>query len=244
MIATFTPDVLTPLTFEQAAESMRAALSSTMTARPLDNVLALALAKNAFETARWKSMHCWNMGNVKAGESFVGMFTSFACGENLGDGVHWFEPDGTDKNLTKGTTVGKGTFPVPPGHPQTRFRAYANQFDGAYEYVDFVASSHYAAAWRALLTGDAIAFVHQLKAAHYFTGPEDAYAKGVLSLQHEFMAKLKGLSPEPAAVDWGKANASIRSLNLTSQLREDVAGHAGRDVADQENADSQPEPAA
>lgn len=234
MIATFTPDVLTPLTFEQAAGAMRAALSSTMTARPSDPVLALALAKNAFETARWKSMHCWNMGNVKAGDSYVGMFTCFACGENLNDGVHWFEPDGTDKNLTKGTVSRPVAFTVPPGHPQTRFRAYANEFDGAYSYVDFVASSHYAAAWQALLTGDARAFVHQLKAAHYFTGPEEAYALGVISMQREFMGKLKGLSPEPAAVDWGKANASIRSLNLAS-VSPDVANTAGRDVADQQD---------
>ena len=240
MLATFTEDRLTPLTFEEAAEAMRAALGSVMTARPTDAVLALALAKNAFETARWKSCHCFNLGNVKAGDSYVGMFTAFACGENLNDGVHWFEPDGTDKNLTKGTVTRKVTFTVPPGHPQTRFRAYANQVDGAYSYVDFVASSNYAAAWRELLRGDAVAFVHALKAAHYFTGPENAYAAGVLSMQHEFLAKLKGLSPEPAAVDWGKANAAVRSLNLASSLPEDVAGRAGQDVADYSSDDDEP----
>lgn len=223
MIATFTPDFLTPLTFAEAAEAMRAALASTMTARPTDEVLALALSKCAFETARWKSCHRHNLGNIKAGENFVGMFTSFACGENLADGVHWFEPDGTDKNLTKGTTTRPVAYSVPPGHPQTRFRAYANRFDAAYEYVDFVASSHYAQAWKALLTGDATAFVHQLKLAHYFTGPEEAYAKGVVSLQREFSAKLKGLSPEPAYVDWGAARASTNEHLidvLTIKLRD------------------------
>jgi len=229
MIATFTPATKTPLTFEQAAEALRAALASTMTARPTDDVLALALAKSAFETARWKSIWCHNFGNVKAGDTYVGMFCAFACGENLKDGVHWFEPDGTDKNLTKGTITGKGTYEVPPGHPQTRFRAYANQFDGAFSYVDLVAGGYYAQAWKALLTGDARAFVHQLKAKGYFTGPEEAYASGVISLQKEFAAKLKGMSPEPADVDWGAAQASVRSLNhwdgLTMKL------YAGLDLS-------------
>src|SRR4051812_47255515 len=154
MIATFTPDVKTVMTFEQAVEPMRAALDSRQTIRTTDNVLALALAKQALETGRWKSCHCWNLGNIKAGEQYAGMFTSFACGEELGNGSHWFLPDGTDHNLTKKTVKRPILFEVPPGHPQTRFRAYANQYDGSFEYVDFVAD-HYKAAWAAILTGDA-----------------------------------------------------------------------------------------
>lgn len=203
MIATFTPDVLTPQTFEEAAEAMKAALPKGAS----DSVLALALGKTALETGRWKSTHCWNLGNVKAGDDYVGMFTAFACGEELKEGSCWFEPDGTIKNLTKGTTTKPQSFDVPPGHPTTRFRAYANRFDGAFEYVDFVQTGRYAQAWLALLAGDAAGYVHQLKLKGYFTAAEAPYVAGVVSLQKEFVGRLRGELPEPASVDWGRVQA-------------------------------------
>lgn len=227
MIATFTPNVLTPQTFEEAAEAMRAALPRGSSG----SVLALALAKCALETGRWKSTHCWNMGNVKAGDDFAGMFTAFACGEELKEGSCWFEPDGTIKNLTKGTIARPITYEVPPGHPQTRFRAYANGFDGAFEYVDFVKSGRYAQAWLSLLAGDAVGYVHNLKAKGYFTGAEAPYTAGVVSMQKEFAAKLQGQHPEPATVDWGGIQACAR-LALSHP---DDYSQSGSAIADYEN---------
>lgn len=203
MIAIFTEDVLTPFSFEEADEAMTAALPKGSRVE----VRALALAKTALETGRWKKIHCSNWGNVKAGDTYSGMFTSFACGEELAQGSCWFEPDGTIKNLTKGTVTKPQAFDVPPGHPMTRFRAYANRFDGAFEYVDFVQNGRYAQAWLALLAGDAVGYVHQLKLKGYFTAAEAPYADGVVALQREFVGKLRGELPEPATVDWGRVQA-------------------------------------
>lgn len=234
MLATFTPDVLTPQTFEEAAEAMRAALPSGAS----DVVLALAMAKCALETGRWKSTHCWNLGNVKAGDTYVGMFTSFACGEELVEGSCWFEPDGTIKNLTHGTVRKPVAFDVPPGHPMTRFRAYANRFDGAFEYTDFVRNGRYAQAWLALLAGDAVGYVHQLKLRGYFTAAEAPYTAGVVALQREFLGKLCGETPEPATVDWGRVQACA-NLSVAS-ITANILQHGGVYDTDIDDPDDTP----
>ncbi len=236
MIATFTADALTPLTFERAASAMKAALASQMTAAVREDQLALALAKTALETGRWQKFHAWNWGNVKAGDDFVGMFTAFGCGEELSEGSCWFDPDGTITNRTKKTIRKPVAYDVPPGHPQTRFRAYANEFDGAFEYVDFVNSGHYAGAWKALLTGDALAYVHQLKLAHYFTADETVYAVGVVALQKEFASKLRGIAAEPTRIDWTAIqNCSRVAL---ARHRDDFLGHSAAEIAAYETINS------
>lgn len=210
MRATFTDDQLTPLTFQQAADSMRAALASVTKVKSLD-VLALALAKNALETGRWKSCHNFNLGNIKAGDSFVGMYTAFACNEVLTENgkrvVVWFSPRG--RLDRKGGKVVAQPFDAEPWHPQCRFRAYANEYDGSFEYVDFVAGGRYAAAWQSLLIGDAVGFVHNLKAKGYFTADEGEYLVGVRSMQKEFLTRLNGLAPDPALVAHNKSNVDV-----------------------------------
>jgi hypothetical protein len=234
MLATFTPAVLTPLTFEEADAALTAALPKGSSIA----VRALALAKTALETGRWKKIWCFNYGNVKAGDTYQGMFTSFACGEELAAGSCWFEPDGTTKNLTKGTVTKPVAYDVPPGHPQTRFRAYANAFDGAFEYVDFVNSGRYAQAWLSLLAGDAAGYVHNLKLKGYFTAVEAPYLAGVASMQREFEARLSNAPTVIAAVvDWDAIHACAR---LALSHPSDNLGTAGRDVADYENGPNPP----
>lgn len=185
MIAEFVPDKLTPFSFAEAAEAMRAALGNVRD----QSVLALALAKTALETGRWAKIHCYNWGNAKAGDKYEGMYTCFWCDEILNGKRVVFYPDGEAGR--------RGTWTVPPGHPQTRFRAYANRFDGAYEYVKLV-EKRFPASWQAMFTGHAPSFVHALKMERYFTADEATYARGVSSLQREFVGKLMGLpDPEP-----------------------------------------------
>lgn len=193
MRAVYVPDHLTPFTFEAAAEAMEAALADALKAKPSREVLALALAKTALETGRWKKIHCFNWGNIKAGETYEGMYTCFPLNEVINGRVVWFSPEGQHVGNLSSALVGP-PMAVPPGHPQTRMRAYANQFDGAYSYVDFVSGGRYASAWKLLLKGDAAGYVHALKVAGYFTADEATYAKGVISLQREFIGKLADLS--------------------------------------------------
>lgn len=237
MLATYTTDALTVLAFDDARNAVRWALKASTGALPATDVLALALAKTALETGRWTKIHRYNFGNIKAGENYAGQYTCFACGENLNDGEHWFEPDGTDRNKRTGVVTGKGAFTLPPGHPQTRFRAYANEFDGADAYVTFVAGGRYAQAWQRLLAGDAPGYVHALKLAGYFTAPEEPYRAGVVALQREFLGKLRGENPEPADVDHAAVMArTVDGLRLQTldqwltTLDADLDGHGASNI--------------
>jgi hypothetical protein len=168
---------------------MRAALTEVIGAEPHSAVLALALAKTALETGRWRAMWNFNFGNVKCSDRWAGLFTCISLNEVGKAGVTWYAPEG-ELNRKGGQVIGS-RYDVPPGHPQTRMRAFSTADDGALDYVRFVAGGRYAAAWMRLLDGDAAGYVHELKRAGYFTADEAPYARGVVALQREFLAKLK-----------------------------------------------------
>jgi hypothetical protein len=196
MKAVYVEPIKTPLTFDEAADRMQQGMLVATGIAPTTKALALALAKTALETGRWTSMWNGNWGNIKAGESYAGMYTCFACNEVLKGKVVWFEPRG-QLDRKGGSLVGV-EWGVPPGHPQTRFRAYANGYDGAQQYVDFVANGRYAEAWNRLLDGDAPGYVRALKLKGYFTADEATYLRGVESLFREFSAKLEARKTDPA----------------------------------------------
>ena len=123
MLAVHVQAKKTPLTFEGAANAMRKALFRQLGGQPALPVLALALAKTAFETARWQSIWNDNWGNVKAAENYEGTYCCYACNEVLASGLKWFIPEG-ELDKKDGVVVGK-VWLVPPGHPQTRFRVSA-----------------------------------------------------------------------------------------------------------------------
>lgn len=220
MIATWVPARLTPLTFDEASAALSAALRDALGAKPPSReALALACAKSALETWRWRSIWNSNFGNIKAGPQYAGNYCTIELNEvlrekgpdgKLRDVVVWFSPRG--RLDRKGGKVVAEPYEDPPGHPQTRMRAYANRFDGAFSYVDFVATGRYRAAWQKLLAGDAAGYVHALKLAGYFTAPEADYAKGVISMQREFLGKLEGKNPEPFDPpdhEWERLRAAI-----------------------------------
>jgi hypothetical protein len=198
MLAMFVGANKTPLTFEEAAAAMRKALTRRLGGRPALPVLALALAKTAFETARWQSIWNHNWGNVKAGETYEGSYCCYACNEVLASGLKWFIPEG-ELDKKDGMVIGK-VWLVPPGHPQTRFRAYAEADEGAARYVEFVSGGRYRDAWAALLLGDAAGYVHELKLKGYFTADETTYARGVIRLQDEFAHRLARLPTDEVSV--------------------------------------------
>ena len=198
MLAKWVPAHLTPFSFDEAATAMRAALRERLGFDPSREVLALALAKTALETGRWKSIWANNWGNVKAGETYAGLYCCIELNEVLNGKVVWFSPRG--RLDRKGGTVVAEPFEDPPGHPQTRMRAYLTREDGAFAYVAFVAGGRYGSAWQRLLAGDAAGYVTELRAKGYFTAPLADYLKGVVSLQKEFIGKLNGQHPEPASL--------------------------------------------
>ena len=220
MKAVYVESKKTPMTFTEAHACMKWALQTHIGKAPTDEVLALALAKTALETGKWSAIWNSNWGNVKAQNSYEGMFTCIFLNECLVRGgktvTVWFSPEGElSAHPSKGGKLIAPPLPVPDGHPQTRMRAFANNYDGVDCYVSFVASGYYKAAWAALLKGDATAYVHALKTAGYFTAPEDVYTKSVVAIQKEMLAKIRNQAPPPKIdLEWQKLKDLVPTLQF------------------------------
>ncbi len=189
--AVYVPPVKTPLTFAEAARSMRQGIYVATGEQPTNAALALALAKTALETGRWQSMWNYNWGNVKAGAEYHGMYTCITLNEVLNGRTVWFAPEG--ELVRKDGPLKYEPLLVPPGHAQTRMRAYANAYDGAQQYADFVANGRYRDAWQRLLAGDPAGYVHALKMKGYFTADEATYRRGVERIFAEYLSGLETL---------------------------------------------------
>lgn len=239
--ATWTASRATPLDFDTAASALRSALRSELGADPSNATLALALAKTALETGRWQKMYLWNWGNIKADiRTYPGLYQCYSCNEVLGGKVVWFSPRG--RLSGKGGQVVAESYEDPPGHPQTRFRAYTSAADGAQEYVAFQARiKRYAAAWQRLLAGDVEGYVRTLSKAGYFTAPVETYLKTVRSLHSEFLTKLAARPvhvpgfaaaeadtepavPHPGGAPTALAGAFSVAEVLTAEALKDMAG--------------------
>jgi hypothetical protein len=231
MQAAYVPPVRTPMTFVEAESCARWVLKPEHGAAPPDNVVALLLAKSALETGRWQYIFGDNDGNVKAAPDYRGMFTCIPLNEVLGGKVVWFAPEGqlTASPANGGILVG-APIAVPDGHPQTRMRAFANHWDGWDCYVEFV-KTHYAQAWARLIAGDAVGYVHALKLSHYFTADEAPYARGVVALQREFLARLRAEAPPPAVdLEWHRLQELVPHLQF--DLGELIETPIGNDFAE------------
>jgi hypothetical protein len=205
MKAEYVEPIKTPRTFEEATRAMSAALRSALGYGPPVRVLALGMAKTVLECGRdtkaglvWTSSYNSGIGNIKAGPDYVGMFTAYPCNEVLQAGVVWFDPRG--RLNRRGGEVIAEKWEAAPWHPQCRFRSYANHFDGAHSYVDFVAGGRWRDAWKELLEGDPYDYVMALHAKGYFTADPLVYVKAVKSLHAEFTKKLEGVSVPPAEI--------------------------------------------
>lgn len=221
MLATYVESKRTPLTFEEACDAMKWALKTRIGSNPTTEVLALALAKTALETGRWKAIWNSNWGNVKAAPTYEGMYTCILLNEVLvRNGVSklvWFAPEGElSANPAKGGVLVEKPRAVPPGHPQTRMRAFANNYDGVDQYVKFVEGGRYKRAWDALLTGNAPLYIRELKAAKYFTADEAQYLKTTAALQREFVNKINQAAPGETQeqIDWRKLREAVPNLQF------------------------------
>ena len=158
----FYENKLTPLTQEYLTYILNEGWKLLFGSYPKKKQLALLWSQTALEGG-FKSVHWWNLGNVKrtAGHDF----TSFRCSEIIN---------------------GKEIFFDPP-HPQTFFNCYLTPEQGAKEYIEFLSKrKRYAKAWQGVLAGDPVMFVHQLKLANYFTANENLYQIGVNRLVAQF----------------------------------------------------------
>lgn len=214
--------------FEAAREALENALRTShpggiwIPARR--EVVGLVLAKCALEVGRFQKIWNNNFGNIKPGASWSGNFTCILLNEVIDGRIRWFAPDGEVIRLQGGsfTPIAGERVQVPPGHPQTRMRHYANRYDGAHGYVDFMRGK--AAMWNALQQGEPVGFVAAMKRGGYFTADEAPYAKAVSSLFREFMLKLEGRVPDETVLDepvW-KAARGVAELAMARAAEQAV----------------------
>ena len=201
MKATLVPDKLTPLTPKQVALAFRSAYETVCGKTPSNACLALLVAQSALETGRWKSIHCFNFGNVKASPEYTGKYCQFRCNEVIGGKAQWFEPP----------------------HPQTNFRAFDSVESGAIDHIAFLAQrKRYAKAWEVAQTGMPLAFVDALKSAGYFTADAQPYAKAVASLWREYLTLVESLrEPEPEPVPMAAEEEALHEQALAAVAMSD-----------------------
>lgn len=196
MRATYVPPVLTPATPEHVSRAYRTALTNLVGA-PSDEAVAVLHAHGALETGHFKSCYNHNGGNIKAGQQYVGAYTCFPIlNEVFDDGTHWYTPEGELEG-------GPGTplrYPpplaVPPGEPQSRFRAYSTLASGIEDKIRFLARPEWRPALNFALTGNPDAFVRAIKARGYFTANVDTYARSVVQLTAKYLPVARATSQQ------------------------------------------------
>jgi hypothetical protein len=232
MLATLVPDKLTPLTAGEVARAFQYAFTRLIGHPPKPRTLAILMAQSALESGRWKSLHCFNLTNIKASTTYEGLYCLYRCNEIINGKVEWFDPP----------------------HPQCRFRAFESLEDASLDYLTFLQRPRYKPAWEQALAGDPVAFVAALKRGGFFTANEEPYRKAVVSLMNEYVQKLDawladGPDPEPGIVNIDhdhdlRAGAQAAAREITAEDR--ALAHAAfvdasRDMMERDG-DSEPPP--
>lgn len=195
------PNKLTPMTALESLLAFREAFSKEVGRTPSNSTLAILVAQSALETGRWKSMHCFNFGNIRPPKNWTGDYCQFRCNEQITPGKWvWFDPPAAGSN----------------------FVAFEDAASGAAFYMHMLAS-RWPEAWTAALSGNATAFVRGLKERGYFTANEAPYLAAVIKLCSEFLDYMnRGLlnPPEdppvkPYVPDYDAVRASLIGAPLS-----------------------------
>lgn len=158
------PNVLTPMTADDVMLAFSAAFNTMAGKYPSEDCLAILTAQSCLECGRWKSMHCFNFGNIRPATDWKGNYCQFRCNEQISPGKWvWYDPPSSGSN----------------------FVAFRTAEEGAAFYIAKLAK-RWPEAWTAALNGDAAMFVHGLKLKGYFTANEALYLAGVSRLVAEF----------------------------------------------------------
>lgn len=173
--------------------------------RPSRLVAAILFAQFAFETGWGKYCYCWNLGNVRAQDTYKGKA---------------FQLPGAWE-IVNGERVIQGGY----------FRAHDSLFDGMDAHLMFLASlKRYDKAFSVLIEAATMAcdkpnialmgekFVRMLKAGGYFTGYEEDYVRGVINIAMSFLDMVDAplhdpyrgtpLGPDNEFIGWGATTAN------------------------------------
>lgn len=190
------PNKLTPMTALDVLKAFRVAFERLTGSLPSSSTLAILTAQSALECARWKSMHCFNFGNIRPPKNWGGGYCQFRCNEKINGVWVWYDPPSAGSN----------------------FVAFETAEDGAEFYMRKM-SQQWPQAWSAALHGDTAGFVHGLKIKNYFTADEAPYRRAVQGLCTEFYDYINRnfvVEPTDAAApehepDMGQIHAAVAS---------------------------------
>lgn len=213
-----------------------------------ESVLVLA-AQSALETARWKSCHCYNLGNAKGVSADGRDWTFFVCNEVLAKAQaerlaslskpRTDVPSKRDAVITSYTGTGSAILWCYPDNPVARFRAFRSLHEGAIDYLGML-RKRFGAAWPAVEAGDPRAFVQAIKAQGYFTASEKPYENSVASIFAEFSRLPFVVEPTTIAVDEETRQRLLALITLTST--EMLGDNPGRpDVEDPSEEKTDPQ---
>lgn len=188
-------DVKTPVGTEPLFVALWRAWVNMLEEMPTRDGVLLLVAHWALETGWGKSMHCYNLGNIKSREGDGRDFCFFACGEevSLAQAEKWVkEAPGLveiKRRYADGNGSARASVWVKPDHPACRFRAYETLDEGAVDYL-LLLRRRFSKAWPFVLAGDPVGFVHAIKQQGYFTASEATYAASVRTIFSGLRAKL------------------------------------------------------
>ena len=198
MIAKYLPDKLTVLTPREAILALRSAYETIEGVTPSPECLAIHTAQSMLESGRFKSCHNYCFTNAKASPTYSGSYSCYRCNEKL-DGVwKYFVPEG-ELVGGFGTPLKGAPLPVPEGHPQTRFRAFASAEAGAIDHMQLI-KRKWPEAWTAARGGNVAAYVDGLVLRHFFTADAAPYLRGVSSLMREFLPLCRDINAQHVEV--------------------------------------------
>jgi hypothetical protein len=193
------PNTITPITATELASALVAAWRSLFGHVPSRRSILVLLAQSAHETAEWRAVHCFNIGNVKSIEGDGYDYTYFRCRERI---------DGRDVYLE-------------PPHPATRFRAFRTLAEGTIDHLAFLKGRRrWARAWEAIERGSPAEFAVALKTAGYYTDPVEVYSRRLVAFYKLFDASLPA-ELVPPEVD---AETAARAQGLVAMSLHRMAG--------------------
>jgi hypothetical protein len=216
-------DVLTQVSKEEMFVALWRAWIDAFETTPMRNSILLLIAHWALETGWGKSMHCFNVGNVKSREGDGRDFCFFACGEEVPKATAdaWLHAAPSLVHVKRWYVRDEQMLAsvwIEPDHAACRFRAFRTLEEGATDYLALL-RRRFSTAWPFVCTGDPVGFVRALKQARYFTADAGVYAASVRSIFSKLQTELH---VDVSALPVLSAEHAQRVLNLVALTSEEL----------------------
>ena len=205
------------VTVQEMANAMYTAWCRYFGAPPGRNSVLVLLAQWALETGNGKSMHNYNVGNVKANPSGPYDYQYFACNEKVSlKAANQYVANaapGTAK-ITRDNGDGTCWIWFYPKHVGCCFRAFKTLEDGVFDHLALLVNHRtFKNAWPAVVVGSPEQFSKLLRQAGYYTADEASYTRGVVRLFNQFGSVVT--LPEPPVITSDLAR-EVRNTIATS----------------------------